>query len=143
MINLVVPFAGLSPYGLCPAVPGDPSTPRLDGSQVKFSSFFNSEFKFLLMSQTFMLQGSHTSPTPVMPWGGSPTTGQTSTWLPSPPAGYWPTSPLGRYWPPSPPARHLGQSSSTPPHHRARDTSRHGGHLHLEGKSHLLLHRQP
>jgi hypothetical protein len=29
-----------------------------------------------------MLQGSHMGPAPVMPWGGSPTAGQPSTWLP-------------------------------------------------------------
>jgi hypothetical protein len=59
------------------------------------------------MSQTFMLQGSHTGPTPVMPWGGSPAAGRPSTWLPpSPPAGYLP---------PPPPAGHPGHSSSTPP----------------------------
>jgi hypothetical protein len=80
--------ACLSPYGLSPTALGDPSTPCLDGSQVKFSLFFNSEFKFLLISQTFMLQGSHTGPTPMMPWGGSPAAGQTSTRLPLPPAGY-------------------------------------------------------
>jgi hypothetical protein len=47
-----------------------------------------------------MLQGSHTGPTPVMPWGGSPTAGQTSM-LPPP-------SPPARYWLPPPPADHPG-----------------------------------
>jgi hypothetical protein len=61
------------------------------------------------MSQTFMLQGSHSGPTPVMRWGGSPTAGQTSMWLPLPP-------PAG-YWPPPPPIGHTGQSSITPPPH--------------------------
>jgi hypothetical protein len=39
-------------------------------------------------SQTFMLQGSHMGPTPMMPWGGSPAVEQTSTWPPPPPGGY-------------------------------------------------------
>jgi hypothetical protein len=62
-----------------------------------------------------MLQGSHTSPPPVMLWGVSPTVGQPPMWLPpSPPSGYWLPPPSGRYWPPPPLAGHPGQSSSTP-----------------------------
>jgi hypothetical protein len=87
----------LSSYGLHPTLSSDPSTPRLDKSHVQFSSFFNSEFKFLLTCQTFMLHGgSHTGPTPVISWGGSPVAGQTSMWPPPPPVG------------------HPGQSSSSP-----------------------------
>jgi hypothetical protein len=59
------------------------------------------------MSQTFMLQGSHTGSPPVMQWGGSPAAGQPSTW-PSPP-------PLAAYWPPPPLVGHSSQSSTTPP----------------------------
>jgi hypothetical protein len=61
-----------------------------------------------------MLQDSHMGPTPMMLWGGSPTAGQTSTWLPLPPAGYWLPPPPGGYWLPLPPVGHTGQSSSTP-----------------------------
>jgi hypothetical protein len=58
-------------------------------------------------SQTFMLQGSHMGPRPVIPWGGSPAAGQPLMWLPpSHPAGYWPPPPL---------AGHPIQCSSTPP----------------------------
>jgi hypothetical protein len=68
-------------------------------------SIQNSNY-YSLTSQTFMLQGSHTGPPPVMSWGGSPTAGQ-------PPM--WPSPPPGGYWPPPPPTGHPGQSSSTPP----------------------------
>jgi hypothetical protein len=61
---------------------------------------------YSFVSQTFMLQGSHMGPTPVMPWGGSLAVRQPPT---------WPSSPSGRYWPPPPPVDHSGQSSSTPP----------------------------
>jgi hypothetical protein len=55
-------------------------------------------------------------PTPVMPWGGSPIAVQPPTWLPPlPPSGYWPPPPPTGYWPAPPLARHVGQSSSTPP----------------------------
>jgi hypothetical protein len=60
-------FVGLSPYGLRPNAPGDPSTPRFDGSQVQSSSFFNLEFKFLLMHESnFHVTGSQMGPTPIM-----------------------------------------------------------------------------
>jgi hypothetical protein len=59
---------------------------------------------YSFMSQTFMLQGSHTSPPPMMLWARSPAAGQPPTWLPPPPlAGYWLPPPSGRYWPPPPP----------------------------------------
>jgi hypothetical protein len=45
-------FVGLSPNGPHPNAPGDPSTPRFNGSQVQSSSFFNSKFKFLLMRES-------------------------------------------------------------------------------------------
>jgi hypothetical protein len=80
-------------------------------------------------SHTFMLQGSHTGSTPVIPWGGSLAAEQPPTWLPPPP-------PAG-YWPPLPPADHPGQSSSTSPHLSARDTGCHRrGYLQLKGKPH-------
>jgi hypothetical protein len=59
-------------------------------------------------SQTFMLQGSHMGPKPVMPWVGSPIAGQPLTWLP-------PLPPPAYSSPPSPLVGHPGQSSSTPP----------------------------
>jgi hypothetical protein len=71
---------------------------------------------YSLMSQTFMFQGSHTGPTPVIPWGGCPAARQPQTWPPPlPTVGYWPPPPLGGYWPPPPLAGHLLQSSSAPP----------------------------
>jgi hypothetical protein len=39
----------LSPYSQRPNAPGDPATARFVGSHVQFYSFFNLEFKFLLM----------------------------------------------------------------------------------------------
>jgi hypothetical protein len=55
----------LSPYCLRPNAPGNPSTPCFDGSQVESSSFFNLEFKFLLMHESSFhvigcLNGSNT-----------------------------------------------------------------------------------
>jgi hypothetical protein len=88
MINVIHVVNMPLPYGPHPTTPGDPSTPHFDGSQVQFSSFFNSEFKFLPMSQTFILHSSHIGPTPMMPWGGSPTARQTLTWSPLPTARY-------------------------------------------------------
>jgi hypothetical protein len=66
-----------SPYGLPPQVPcpialGDPSTPRHDASYVDLSFLFKSDFKFLNLSHSFLLQGSQMGQAPVMPWGGSP-----------------------------------------------------------------------
>jgi hypothetical protein len=62
-----------------------------------------------------MLQGSHTGPTPMMPWRGSPAVGQPLTWPPPlPPTGYWPPPPSGGYWPLPPPVGHPSQSFSTP-----------------------------
>jgi hypothetical protein len=60
-----VQFACLSSYGPRPNAPGDPSTPCFNESQVQFSSFFNLEFKFLLMHQsnfyvTWFLYGFNT-----------------------------------------------------------------------------------
>jgi hypothetical protein len=47
-------------------------------------------------------------PTLVMPWGGSPTAGQSSTWLPPPlRGGYWPPLSPGGYKPPPAPVGHL------------------------------------
>jgi hypothetical protein len=43
---------GLSPYSLEPNALDDPLTPHFDGLQVQSSSFFNSEFKFLLMHES-------------------------------------------------------------------------------------------
>jgi hypothetical protein len=63
-----------------------------------------------------MLQGSHTGPTPMMPWGGSPAAGHPLMWPPPPPpGGYWSSPPSGGYWPPPPRASHPGQSYNTPP----------------------------
>jgi hypothetical protein len=132
-----VQSVGISPYGPHPNVPDDPSTSCFDRSQVQFSSFLiqNSNF-YSYMSQTFMLQGSHTAPTPVMSWGGSSVVGQTSMWTPPlPPAGYWLPPPLGGYWwwqrlPPGIQARVLALH----PHLWARDTGHRRGHLHLESK---------
>jgi hypothetical protein len=71
---------------------------------------------YSFMSQTFMLQGSHIGPPPMMPWGWSPAAGQPPMWPPPPPpAAYWPPPPTGGYWLPPPPVGHPGQSSSTPP----------------------------
>jgi hypothetical protein len=68
---------------------------------------------YSLTSQTFILQGSHIGPPPVMPWGGSPVAEQPLTWPPPPPSGYRPPPPSGGYWPPPPPTGHRGHSSST------------------------------
>jgi hypothetical protein len=111
-----VQSTGFSPYDppsqiLRPTALDDPSTPRLDASQVNMYFLFNLEFKFLIMSQSFMLQGSRMDPRPMMPWGGSTIVGQPSPCLPPPPAGYWPPSPQGvGFWYPPP----LDQSFNTP-----------------------------
>jgi hypothetical protein len=95
-------------------VPTHPSIPQPHASMdhmynsLPFSIQNSNSYSF--MSQTFMLQGSHMGPTPVIPWGGTP------TWPPlPPPTGYWPPPPPAEYWPPQPLAGHPGQSSSTPP----------------------------
>jgi hypothetical protein len=80
---------------LHPTAPGDPSTPRHDASWVNLSFLFNLEFKFLIMSQSFILQGSQMGQTPVFPWGGSPIGGHPSTWLPLHAAGSWSPPPQG------------------------------------------------
>jgi hypothetical protein len=107
-----------SPYGPPPVVPrptapGDPSTPRHDASQVDLSFLFKSDFKFLNLSHSFLLQGSQMGQAPVMPWGGSPAAWQPPTWPPQPPAGFCPPPPphFPDFWHQPPP----GQSSSTPP----------------------------
>jgi hypothetical protein len=93
----------------------DPTLRRITGTIIFLFSIQNSN-SYSWTSQTFKLQGSHTGPTPVMPWGGSPAAGQTSTWPPPQPlAGYWPPPSPGRYWSPPPLAGYPGQSSSTPP----------------------------
>jgi hypothetical protein len=43
---------GLSPYGMCPNAPDDPSTHALMDHKYNYLSFFNSEFKFLLMHES-------------------------------------------------------------------------------------------
>jgi hypothetical protein len=58
-----------SPYGPPPQVPrptapGDPSTPCHDTSQVDLSFLFKSDFKFLNLSHSFLLQGSQTAKHP-------------------------------------------------------------------------------
>jgi hypothetical protein len=84
--------AGLSPYCLRPNTPRDHLTPCFDG-----------------------LQGSHTGPTPVMLWRGSPAVGQPLTLSPPPsPAGYWPSPPPAGYWTTPPPIDHPGQNFNTP-----------------------------
>jgi hypothetical protein len=70
---------------------------------------------YSLMSQSFMLQGSHTGLPLMMPWGGSPTTGQPPTWPLLPRGGYWPPPPLSGYWPPPPLASHPDQSCRASP----------------------------
>jgi hypothetical protein len=92
-------------------VPTDPAIPRphvlMDHGYNSLPFSIHNSNSYSLTSQTYMLQGSHMSPPPVMPWGGSPAAGQPPTWSsPVPPGGYWP---------PPPPAGHLGQSSSTAP----------------------------
>jgi hypothetical protein len=52
MINVICVVHRLTPYGPRPNAPDDPSTPHFDGSQVKVSSLFNSEFKFLLIHKS-------------------------------------------------------------------------------------------
>jgi hypothetical protein len=76
----------------------------------KFAFLFKSEFKLLNMSQSFLLQDSHSSQASVMSWGGSPIAWQPSTWPSPPPSGFW--SPQGASFSRPPP---LGQTSSTPP----------------------------
>jgi hypothetical protein len=107
-----------SPYGPLPQVPhptapGDPSTPRHNASQVDLSFLFKSDFKFLNLSHSFMLQGSQIDQAPVMPSGGSPAAWQPPTWPPQPPTRFWPPTPphFPSFWHQPLP----GQSSSTPP----------------------------
>jgi hypothetical protein len=100
----------LSPYISHPNTPDDPRPHALMDHRYNPLPFsIQNSNSYSCMSQTFILQGSHSGPTPVMRWGRSPTAGQTSMWLPLPP-------PSG-YCPPPPPIGHPGQSSSTPPPH--------------------------
>jgi hypothetical protein len=76
-----------SPYGPLPQVPrltapSDPSTPRHNASQVDLSFLFKSDFKFLNLSHSFLLQDSQMGQAPVMLWGGSPAAWQPLTWPP-------------------------------------------------------------
>jgi hypothetical protein len=101
-------------------VPTHPVIPRSHASTDNRYNYLlfliqNSNF-YSFMSQTFMLQGSHTGPTPVIPWGGSPAAGQSPTWPPPPPpAGYWPPSLPAGCWRALHPAGHPCQSFSIPP----------------------------
>jgi hypothetical protein len=65
------------------------------------------------MTQSFfVLQGSQSSQTPSMSWGGSPTISATPMWPPPPPVAFW--TPLGPgFWHP-PPQLYPGQPFSTP-----------------------------
>jgi hypothetical protein len=115
-----------SPYGLPPQVPrptapGDPSTPCHDASQVDLSFLFKSDFKFLNLSHSFLLQSSQTGQAPVMLWGGSLAVWQPPTWPPQPPAEFWspPLPHFPGFWHQPPP----GQSCSTPPPTDAMDTN--------------------
>jgi hypothetical protein len=106
-----------SPHTIC--IPMYPVIPRSHASMDhRYNSLpfsIQNSNSYSLTSQTFMLQGSHMGPPPVMPWEGSPVAGQHPTWpLPSS-DGYWPPPPSSGYCPPLPPASHPGQSSNTPP----------------------------
>jgi hypothetical protein len=106
-----------SPHMVC--VPTHLAIPRphpsMDHRNNSLHFLIQNSNSSLLTSQTFMLQGSHMTPPPMMQWRGSPVAGQPPTWPPPlPPGGYWPPLASGGYWPPPPPAGHTGQSSSTP-----------------------------
>jgi hypothetical protein len=49
-------------------------------NSLPFSIQNSNSNSYSLTSQTFMVQGSHTGPPPVMPWGGSPTAWQPPMW---------------------------------------------------------------
>jgi hypothetical protein len=100
-----------------PTAPGDPSTPRLGGSQVKFSSFFQFRIQILTHESKYhVIEFSY----------GSNTYNVVGEVLPQP-------SRLRR-------GRQCLQSSTKDrvsallPHIQARDTSYRRGHLHLKGK---------
>jgi hypothetical protein len=92
----------------------DPTYQRITGTIL---SFFNLEFKFLLMYESNFHVAGFSYGSNIHDAMGRVSHRRADSKLPppSPPAGYWPPPPLGGYWPPPLPIRHLGQSSSTPP----------------------------
>jgi hypothetical protein len=111
-----VQSTGLSPYDPRPNTPINPLTPCFNGSQVQFSSFFNSEFKFLLINESnFHVIGFSYGPTTRDAMGrvsrsraaSDMAAAATSRWILVPPSG--------GYWLPPSRAGYPGQSSSTPP----------------------------
>jgi hypothetical protein len=125
-----VQSAGLSPYGPRPNASGDPSIARFDGSHVQFSSFFNSEFKFLLMHESNFyvigfLYGSNTH--------------DVMGRVPRSRADFDVTATAASSWilAATTSSRQPGIQARAPAllsHLQARDTGRHRGHLQLEGK---------
>jgi hypothetical protein len=117
MINVICAVRRPLPYCPRPNAPGNPLThASMDHRYNSLHFLIQNSNSYSLTSQTFLLQGSHTGPPPVMLWGGSPAAGQRPMSLPPlPPGGYLPPLPSSGYWPPPPPAGHLGHSSNTPP----------------------------
>jgi hypothetical protein len=117
---ILVTYLSWGCYAFVYLVPTHPAIPRPHASMDHRHNslpflIYNSNY-YSLMSQTFMLQGSHTGPPPMMSWGGSPADGEPLTWPPPPPpGGYWPPPLLCGYCLPPPLVGYPGQSSSTPP----------------------------
>jgi hypothetical protein len=71
MINVICAVRKPLPYGLRPNTLGDPRPhASMDHRYISLHFSIQNSNSYSLTSQTFMIQGSHMGPPPVMPWGG-------------------------------------------------------------------------